>query len=57
MLLIDAPEFNFRVAKIARALNIPVYYFIPPKVWAWRTGRVKFLKEHVRSRIFLHPAL
>ena len=51
VLLIDAPEFNFRVAKIARALNIPVYYFIPPKVWAWRTGRVKFLKEHIR-RIF-----
>ncbi len=51
VLLIDAPEFNFRVAKIARRLNIPVYYFIPPKVWAWRTGRVNFLKEHVR-RIF-----
>ncbi len=51
VLLIDAPEFNFRVAKIAHALGIPVYYFIPPKVWAWRTGRVKFLKEHVR-RIF-----
>ncbi|WP_077073717.1 lipid-A-disaccharide synthase [Mailhella massiliensis] len=51
VLLIDAPEFNFRVAKIAHRLGIPVYYFIPPKVWAWRTGRVKFLKEHVR-RIF-----
>ncbi len=51
VLLVDAPEFNFRVAKIARELNIPVYYFIPPKVWAWRTGRVAFLKKHVR-RIF-----
>ncbi len=51
VLLIDAPEFNFRVAKIAHRLGIPVYYFIPPKVWAWRTGRVKFLQEHVR-RIF-----
>ena len=51
VLLIAAPEFNFRVAKIAHALGIPVYYFIPPKVWAWRTGRVKFLKRHVR-RIF-----
>ena len=51
VLLIDAPEFNFRVAKIAHRLGIPVYYFIPPKVWAWRTGRVKFLKKHVR-RIF-----
>ncbi len=51
VLLIDAPEFNFRVAKIASSLEIPVYYFIPPKVWAWRTGRVKFLKQHIR-RIF-----
>ena len=51
VLLIDAPDFNFRVAKIASGLGIPVYYFIPPKVWAWRTGRVKFLKRHIR-RIF-----
>ncbi|WP_446424424.1 lipid-A-disaccharide synthase [Mailhella sp.] len=51
VLLIDAPDFNFRVAKIASRLGIPVYYFIPPKVWAWRTGRVNFLREHVR-RVF-----
>lgn len=51
VLLVDAPEFNFRVARAAGALGIPVYYFIPPKVWAWRTGRVAFLKQHVR-RIF-----
>jgi len=51
ILLIDAPEFNFRVARIARSLGIPVYYFIPPKVWAWRTGRVDFLRRHIR-RIF-----
>lgn len=51
VLLVDAPEFNFRVARIARKLGIPVFYFIPPKVWAWRTGRVKFLQKYVR-RIF-----
>ena len=51
VLLIDAPEFNFRVANIAHRLGIPVYYFIPPKVWAWRTGRVKFLQKRIR-RIF-----
>ncbi len=51
VLLVDAPEFNFRVAKAASRLGIPVYYFIPPKVWAWRTGRVAFLRRHVR-RIF-----
>ena len=32
VVLVDAPEFNFRVAKIARGLGIPVYYFIPPKI-------------------------
>lgn len=51
VLLVDSPEFNFRVARIAHALHIPVYYFIPPKVWAWRTGRVKFLRRYVR-RVF-----
>ena len=51
VLLIDAPDFNFRVAKIASRLGIPVYYFIPPKVWAWRSGRVNFLRQHVR-RVF-----
>jgi len=51
VLLIDAPEFNFRVARMAHSLGIPVFYFIPPKVWAWRTGRVNFLRRYVR-RIF-----
>ena len=51
VLLIDAPDFNFRVAKIASRLGIPVYYFIPPKVWAWRTGRVHFLRQHIK-RVF-----
>lgn len=55
VLLVDAPEFNFRVAKAASALDIPVYYFIPPKVWAWRTGRVAFLKKHVRGIFSILP--
>ena len=55
VVLVDAPEFNFRVARIANQLNIPVYYFIPPKVWAWRTGRVDFLREHVRKLFCILP--
>ncbi|MCH5276894.1 MAG: lipid-A-disaccharide synthase [Desulfovibrionaceae bacterium] len=51
VLLVDAPDFNFRVARMAHALGIPVYYFIPPKLWAWRSGRVRFLRRHVR-RVF-----
>lgn len=51
VLLVDAPDFNFRVARMASGLGIPVYYFIPPKLWAWRSDRVRFLQRHVR-RIF-----
>lgn len=51
VVLIDAPEFNFRVAKYASNLGIPVYYYISPKLWAWRTGRAKFIAKHV-TRLF-----
>ena len=55
VLLVDAPEFNFRVARIAHELGVPVLYFIPPKVWAWRTGRVHFLRRHVRKLYCILP--
>ncbi|KAF1073610.1 lipid-A-disaccharide synthase [Halodesulfovibrio sp. MK-HDV] len=51
VILIDAPEFNFRVAKYAYKLDIPVYYYISPKLWAWRTGRAKFIAKHI-TRLF-----
>ncbi len=51
VIVTDAPDFNFFVVRIARRLGIPVYYFIPPKIWAHRTGRINFLKKNVR-RIF-----
>lgn len=55
VVLIDCPEFNFRVAKMARALGIPVYYYISPQLWAWRPKRVEFLREHVRRVICILP--
>lgn len=55
VLLVDAPEFNFRVAKMACERGIPVFYFIPPKVWAWRTGRVEFLRRYVRELLCILP--
>lgn len=55
VILVDAPEFNFRVAKIAHNLGLPVCYFIPPKVWAWRTNRVHFLKKYIDCIISILP--
>lgn len=55
IVLIDSPDFNFFVARMARRLGIPVYYYICPQVWAWRTGRVKFLQKFVRRVLCILP--
>jgi lipid-A-disaccharide synthase len=43
LILIDFPDFNLMLAKKAKKLGIPVFYYISPQVWAWRQGRVKKL--------------
>lgn len=48
LILIDFPDFNFMLAKYARKLSIPVFYYISPQVWAWRSGRVKTMKKLVK---------
>jgi lipid-A-disaccharide synthase len=45
VVLIDYPGFNFHVAKRARAAGIPVYYFVPPQIWAWRRDRVRKVRK------------
>ncbi len=45
VVLIDYPGFNFALAKRAHAAGIPVYYFVPPQIWAWRTHRVKKVRR------------
>ena len=40
LILIDYPDFNLLLAAKAKKLGIPVFYYISPQVWAWRSGRV-----------------
>jgi lipid-A-disaccharide synthase len=47
LILIDYPGFNLNLAKKARALGIPVLYYIPPQVWAWWRGRVRKIARRV----------
>lgn len=47
LILIDLPDFNLLLAKKAKALGIPVFYYISPTVWAWRSGRVKTIRDRV----------
>jgi lipid-A-disaccharide synthase len=39
--LIDFPDFNFRLARALKGLGIPIVYYISPQMWAWRAGRLK----------------
>lgn len=55
VVVIDAPNFHFRVTRIAGALGIPVVYYISPKLWAWREGRVEFLRRNVHRIISILP--
>jgi lipid-A-disaccharide synthase len=53
--LIDFPEFNLRLARELHRLGIPVFYFVSPQIWAWRSGRVKQIQKYVRKMIVIFP--
>jgi len=55
VVLIDCPDFHFRVARMAKKLGIPVYYYVSPQVWAWRSGRVEFLRRFTRRVLCILP--
>jgi len=55
LVLIDYPDFNLSLAKEARRLGIPVFYYICPQIWAWRTGRVKKMARLVDRRLVVFP--
>lgn len=48
LILIDYPDFNLLLAAKAKKLGIPVFYYISPQVWAWRSGRVKKIGQLTR---------
>jgi lipid-A-disaccharide synthase len=55
VVLIDFPEFNLRLARVARQAAIPVVYFIPPQIWAWRPRRVKTIRRVVSLVLAVLP--
>lgn len=56
LILIDYPGFNLKIAKyISENTKIPVYYYISPKVWAWKEYRVKSFKKYVDEMFCILP--
>lgn len=55
VVLIDFPDFNFRVGKLAKRLGLKVFYFVIPQVWAWRSSRIKTMKKFVHKCVPIIP--
>jgi len=54
-ILIDYPGFNLHIAKIATRFKVPVFYYIAPQIWAWRTGRAKKISKYVNRMAVILP--
>jgi len=55
VILIDYPGFNFKIAEFAHGAGFKVYYYIAPKVWASREGRIRKLKAWVDKLFIVFP--
>ena len=55
LILIDYPGFNLELARRAKKNNIPVLYYISPKIWAWREGRIKSIKKYIDRMAVILP--
>jgi lipid-A-disaccharide synthase len=55
VILLDFPDFNFWVARLARYYRVPVMYYISPQVWAWRTYRVRTIARLVDRMVVIFP--
>ncbi len=55
LILVDYPGFNLRMAKFAKAHGIRTFYYISPKVWAWKEKRVHKIKAYVDEMFTILP--
>ncbi len=55
LVVIDFPDFNFRLASAFRRLGIPVVYYVCPQLWAWRPGRIATLRQIATKALVVFP--
>lgn len=55
LILIDYPSFNMRIARWAHSHGIRVFYYIAPKVWAWKEFRVNGIRKYVERLYIIFP--
>ncbi|MDR0844286.1 MAG: lipid-A-disaccharide synthase [Tannerella sp.] len=56
VILVDYPSFNLKIAKYVKSnLHIPVYYYISPKIWAWKKYRIRSFRRYVDRMFCILP--
>lgn len=56
VILVDYPGFNLKIARYVKTeLNLPVYYYISPKIWAWKKYRIKEIRRYVDKMLCILP--
>lgn len=56
VILVDYPGFNLKIAKYVKTrLSLPVYYYISPKIWAWKAYRIKSIRKYVDRMFSILP--
>ena len=55
IVLIDYAGFNLRIARFAKAHGMKTFFYIAPKVWAWKEGRVQLIKEYIDRLFIIFP--
>ena len=55
LVVIDYPDFNFRLMRFIKRQGIPVIYYISPQLWAWRPARIKLMKRSVDRVLPIFP--
>ena len=55
LILIDYPGFNLRIAKWAKQKGLKIIYYISPQVWAWKSNRVKSMKQCIDKMLVILP--
>lgn len=55
LVVIDSPDFHFRLAPSIRKLGVPVVYYISPQIWAWRKGRLSAIREFADRVLVIFP--
>ena len=55
IILVDYPGFNLRIAKYAKSKGFKIFYYISPKIWAWKQSRIKQIKKYVDKMFTIFP--